>query len=79
VSATAYRVTGAYVTVKTETADGMRIIGLYAGAPVPADASDEWVKHHLSSGLIEEVASPAPAAEAAEEKTPARRTAHKAE
>ncbi len=50
--ADSYVVTGAYVTVKTVTPDGVRIVGRYAGAPVPPDASPEWITHHLDKGLI---------------------------
>ena len=64
-----YRVTGAYVTVKTNTTNGPMIVGLYEGAPVPADASDEWLAHHLEADppLIEEVPVAAKAAKAEEE------------
>jgi hypothetical protein len=54
-------VTGAYVTVKTSTADGVRVVGLYAGAPWPADADPEATEHHLANGLIAEVGVPAKA------------------
>jgi hypothetical protein len=50
-----YRVTGAYVTVKTDTTNGPMVVGLYEGAPVPADASEQWIAHHLENHLIEEV------------------------
>lgn len=56
--ATKYTVTGAYVTVKTMTDQGVRIVGLYAGAPVPADAGEAWVQHHLDNNLIEAVPAP---------------------
>lgn len=63
-----YRVTGAYVTVKTATTHGPMIVGLYEGAPVPADAGQEWLDHHLANHLIEEVpqapAAPKPEAKA---------------
>jgi len=77
-----YVVTGAYVTVKTETADGPRVVGLYAGAPWPADAPPEATKHHLENSLIEEVGAPAPAPAAAakeeekEAKAPAQAASH---
>lgn len=54
-----YIVTGAYVTVKTMTHQGPRILGLMAGAPVPDDAEPAWVKHHLETNLIVEVEDPA--------------------
>jgi hypothetical protein len=50
-----YVVTGAYVTVKTNTADGPKLVGLYDGAPWPADAPEEATEHHLREGLIAEV------------------------
>lgn len=50
-----YMVTGEYVTVKTATADGLRIVGLYRGAALPGDASPETVQHLLGRGLIAEV------------------------
>ena len=54
-----YVVTGAYVTVKTNTPDGVRIVGLYSGSPWPADAAEEATEHHLANGLIAEVGVPA--------------------
>lgn len=54
-----YVVTGAYVTLKTSTPQGPRILGFYRGAPVPADVSQEQIDHHLNQGLIAEVADPA--------------------
>lgn len=68
-----YTVTGAYVTVKTDTSEGPRLVGLYEGSPWPADASAEATAHHLEEGLITEVgqepatpealATPVPAAQ----------------
>lgn len=52
-----YSVIGAYVTVRTVTQDGPRVVGLYAGAPWPADASEEATAHHLAEGLIAETGS----------------------
>jgi hypothetical protein len=49
-----YVVTAAYVTVKTNTPDGPRIVGRYAGTPVPADAPPEWIAHHLHKHMIAE-------------------------
>lgn len=57
-----YVVTGAYVTVKTETTNGPMVVGLYEGAPVPADAGTAWVEHHLTNHLIAELPAP-PASE----------------
>jgi hypothetical protein len=54
-----YVVTGAYVTVKTATTDGVKFVGLYSGSPWPQDATQEAGQHHLSSGLIAEVGKPA--------------------
>jgi hypothetical protein len=67
-----YVVTGAYVTCKTMGRDGPVIVGLYAGAPVPADAEQSWIDHHLRVNLIEAVPEPAPPARAAPAKTDAR-------
>jgi hypothetical protein len=50
---TGYRVTGKYITVKTMTQDGPRIVGLHEGAPLPADVSKESIDHHLAVNLIE--------------------------
>lgn len=50
-----YSVTGEYVTFKTMTVSGMKVIGLYKGAPVPSDVPQESIDHHLNMGLIEEV------------------------
>jgi hypothetical protein len=50
-----YTVVGEYITVRTATADGYRIVGLYKGAPLPGDVSPEAVAHHLRQGLIAEV------------------------
>lgn len=47
-----YVVTAPYITVVTGTQDGPKLIGLYTGAPVPADVSDESIKHHLGLGMI---------------------------
>lgn len=55
---TQYVVTGAYVTVKTMTNEGPRILGLFAGAPWPADATEDATRHHLAMGLIEAVPEP---------------------
>lgn len=57
----AYVVVAPYVTVRTMTEQGPRIIGLYTGAPVPEDAPEEWVKSHAEAGLIAEVEDPAAA------------------
>lgn|SRR5512135_2122526 len=53
-----YVVTGAYVVARTYTPDGIRMVGLYAGAPWPQDAPQDAGQHHLSSGLIAEVGVP---------------------
>jgi hypothetical protein len=50
-----YVVTGQYVTFKTNTTSGPAVLGFYRGAPVPDDAEEAAIKHHLMMGLIEEV------------------------
>jgi hypothetical protein len=72
-AAKVYRVTGPYVTVRTMTENGPRIIGLYTGARVPDDAEQEWIGNHLRDGLIGEVgAEPPPvSAESVPEAPPA--------
>lgn len=55
-------VLGAYVTVKTNTSEGPRLVGLYEGSPWPKDASPEATKHHLDNGLIGKVGQAAPEA-----------------
>lgn len=57
-----YIVTAPSVIVKTVTRDGPRIISLSTGAQVPADADEGWVKTHLDTDMIVEVADPAQAA-----------------
>jgi hypothetical protein len=47
-----YVVTAPYITVRTGTADGLKILGFYVGAVLPGDVSEESIKHHLDSGLI---------------------------
>ncbi|SRR6266581_1889937 len=49
-----YVVTGKYVTVKTMTTEGIRVIGLYTGAPVPGDVPPDDLAHLLSIGLVHE-------------------------
>jgi hypothetical protein len=58
-----YYVTGAYVTVRTMTPDGPRVVGLYEGAPWPDDAAEAATEHHLAEGLIAEVGQPSKAPE----------------
>ncbi len=48
-----WRVSGPYVTVKTSTTEGMRIIGLHRGAPLPLDVTPDAIEHLASHGLIE--------------------------
>jgi hypothetical protein len=50
-----YTVTGKYVTARTMTTDGWRVVGLMEGARVPPDADPEWIEHHLRKKLIAEV------------------------
>jgi hypothetical protein len=71
-------VTGAYVTVKTMTMQGPRIVGLFAGAPWPADAPEDSTKHHLSVKLIAEVPEPESPAEPEPVKVPAKAPARAA-
>jgi hypothetical protein len=75
-----YRVTGAYVTVKTNTTNGPTVVGLYEGAPVPPDATPAWVEHHLANRLIEEVPGTAeePTLTAAPGPTPRQAAPHRA-
>lgn len=53
-----YVVVAPYVTLKTMTHQGARILGFHAGAPVPDDVPPEMIKHHLDNKLIAEVADP---------------------
>jgi len=50
-----YRVTAKYITVKTQTPDGIQVRGLHEGAPVPLDVDQDSIDHHLAQGLIEEI------------------------
>ena len=59
-----YVVTAPYVTVRTMTEQGARVLGLYADAPVPKDAPEDWVKNHLAAKMIAEVEDPAQAVSA---------------
>jgi hypothetical protein len=54
-----YVVTAPLVSVKTMTIEGVRLINLYTGAPVPADADPGWVERHLEAKMIAKVADPA--------------------
>jgi hypothetical protein len=56
-----YRVAAPYVIAKTVTSDGPQMKGLYKGALVPDDVSEEWLAHHLRKKLIEKVGQAAPA------------------
>ncbi len=47
-----YVVTAPYITVETSTHDGPKLLGFYTGATLPADVSDESIKHHLDLGMI---------------------------
>src|SRR5258708_40122581 len=49
-----YVVTGPYVTVKTMTIQGMRVVGLYEGTPVPKDVPPPDLAHLLAQGLVHE-------------------------
>jgi len=48
-----WRVSSPYVTVKTATTEGMRIIGLHRGGTLPLDVREEQLAHLASHGLIE--------------------------
>jgi hypothetical protein len=54
-----YRVTGAYVTLKTATPAGPRMIGFQFGAIVPADVPQDQIDHHLRVRLIAPIDAPA--------------------
>lgn len=49
-----YVVTAPYVTLQTDTTEGVRILGYYQGAVVPSDVPADQLKHHLDSNLIAE-------------------------
>ena len=57
-----YVVCAPLVNVKTQTRDGVRMVGLNDGSPIPADVDPVSLKHLLSHGLIKAVKGPAPAA-----------------
>src|SRR5258708_3246670 len=69
-----YQVTALYVTFKTQTSDGIRYVGLYQNAPVPADVPQEQLDHHLKMGLIHEKGwtPPDPADTSAQQAAPTR-------
>ena len=48
-----YRVSAPYVTAKTMTQDGARIVGLYTGAPLPFDIPQDMLEHLVSMELAE--------------------------
>jgi len=47
-----YVVTAPYVTLRTMTVEGNRMLGFQAGATVPDDVPEDSFDHHLSHGLI---------------------------
>lgn len=53
-----YVVVDAYVTLKTQTPQGPRLVGFYKGAPVPKDVPKEQIEHHLRGRQIEAVDKP---------------------
>jgi hypothetical protein len=53
-----YVVVAPYVTLRTMTQSGPRILGFHSGAPVPPDVPDDQIQHHLSKKMIVEVADP---------------------
>lgn len=50
-----YVVTAPYVTVKTMTLEGWRVVGLHEGAPLPADVDQVTIDNLLRKGLAGEV------------------------
>lgn len=58
-----YVVCAPLVNVKTQTRDGMRMVGLNDGSPIPGDVDPAALKHLLSHKLIKAVKdAPAPVA-----------------
>jgi hypothetical protein len=53
-------VTGPYITVKTGTLEGVRVLGFYRDAPVPKDVNPEHLLHLLRHDLIGPTPVPAP-------------------
>lgn len=54
-----YKVVAPYVTVRTATDQGPRVVGLYQGAILPDDVPEESIQHHLDNDMIVEVDEPA--------------------
>lgn len=50
-----YMVVDEYITAKTATPDGTRLVGFYRGAVLPDDVPEETIKHHLLTEQIEEI------------------------
>jgi len=48
-----WRVCSPYVTVKTQTTEGMRIIGLHNGGVLPLDVREDALEHLATHNLIE--------------------------
>jgi hypothetical protein len=48
-----YRVSAPYVTAKTMTQDGARIVGLHNGAPLPYDIPQDGLEHLIRQELVE--------------------------
>lgn len=53
-----YVVTAPYVTVKTMTQEGPRVVGLYVNSPVPKDADPGWIERHIEAHMVMEVEDP---------------------
>jgi hypothetical protein len=59
-----YKVTGHYVTAKTATSDGVKILGFHTGAILPPDVPPATIRHLLSVRLIAPLEVPPPPAPA---------------
>ena len=55
-----YHVVGKYVTVKTMTSEGPRIIGLMEGSSLPGDIEPDSLAHLIRVGLVRRVGDPPP-------------------
>ena len=49
-----YRTIAPHVTVKTGTPEGVRVVALGQGAPLPFDVPDVSLQHHISHHMVEE-------------------------
>ncbi len=55
---TRYVVCAPYITLRTMTPEGPRILGFYDGQPVPEDVPKEQIEHHLGTRQIRAVEEP---------------------